>query len=125
MQYNTQIIKFGKNPKNVGTMDQNDADVGYSLVGSPSCGDFIELYIKIKKNKVNHAKFKAFGCTSAIASIEYLTRILKNKSIEAAQLITNKKIYHRLKLPPIKYHCSVLAEEAISEALKNFFDKSK
>lgn len=125
MPYNKTILDLGTDPKNAGTMNKDDPEVGYGLVGAPACGDVIALYIKIKNNKVIDAKFQAFGCTSAIASIEFLTRELKNKSISEAKTITNKQIYNQLKLPPIKYHCSVLAEEAVNKALNHFFDKQK
>ncbi len=125
MAYSKQVLDHFNNPKNVGEMDENAPDTGISIVGAPSCGDVLQFSIKIENDVIKDAKFKAFGCGSAIASSSYLTQEVIGKTIDQAMEITNKKIAQALALPPIKWHCSVLAEEAIKTAVDNYKKKSK
>lgn len=124
MSYNAKILKHFNDPKNVGELEDSD-DVGCGMVGAPSCGDVLKLSIKIKDNQIIDAKFLAFGCGAAIASSSLLTEKVIGKSIEDAEQISNKTISEELALPPVKLHCSVLAEEAIKEAIKNYKGKRK
>lgn len=125
MAYGKEVLDHFNNPKNVGEMDEKKKNTGVSTVGAPSCGDVLKFSIKIKNGKIKDAKFKAFGCGSAIASSSYLTQHVKGKTIEQALTITNKEIAQALVLPPIKYHCSVLAQEAIQEAIENYKSKQE
>lgn len=124
MAYSKKVIDHFKNPRNVGLMDKNSKETGVSLVGAPECGDALQFSIKIKDGKIEDAKFKAFGCASAIASSSHLTEEVKGKTVEEAMQINNKDIATHLSLPPIKYHCSVLAEEAIKNAIQNYKEKN-
>ena len=115
-----------KNPRNVGTLNKEDKNVGTGLVGAPECGDVMRLQIKVDDNGViEDAKFKTFGCGSAIASSSLATEWLKGKSVDDALNIDNMDIVEELALPPVKIHCSVLAEDAIKSAIKDYQDKNK
>ena len=126
MAYEKQLIDHFENPRNVGTLDKNDPEVGTGLVGAPACGDVMRLQIKVNNEGViEDAKFKTFGCGSAIASSSLVTMWVKSKTVEEAEKITNKQIVEELSLPPVKVHCSVLAEDAIKAAIKDWRAKSK
>lgn len=121
MAYSEKVIEHFENPGNVGTLDKNDPNVGTGLVGAPACGDVMRLQLKISDDGViQDAKFKTFGCGSAIASSSLVTEWVKGKSMEDAMKITNKDIALELSLPPVKIHCSVLAEDAIKAAIEDF-----
>ncbi|MBE2249648.1 MAG: Fe-S cluster assembly scaffold IscU [Myxococcus sp.] len=124
MAYSDKVIEHYENPHNVGTLDKEDPNVGTGLVGAPACGDVMRLQLKISDDgMIQDAKFKTFGCGSAIASSSLVTEWVKGKSIEDAVTITNKDIAQELSLPPVKIHCSVLAEDAIKAAIKDFQEK--
>jgi Fe-S cluster assembly scaffold IscU len=123
MAYNSKILDHVYNPRNVGDMDPDDPEVGIGLVGAPACGDVMQFCIRIKENKVVEAKFKTFGCGSAIAASSLLTELIKDKNISEAEKIKNKDIYDELKLPPVKFHCSVLAEDAVKAAISDWRSK--
>ena len=124
MAYEKQVIDHFENPRNVGTLDKDDPEVGTGLVGAPACGDVMRLQIKVnKKGIIKEAKFKTFGCGSAIASSSLITEWVKNKSVDDAQKITNKEIVEELSLPPVKVHCSVLAEDAVKAAINDWRQK--
>ena len=124
MAYANKTIDHFENPRNVGTLDKDDPAVGTGLVGAPACGDVMRLQIKVnKKGIIKEAKFKTFGCGSAIASSSLITEWVKNKSVDDAQKITNKEIVEELSLPPVKVHCSVLAEDAIKAAIDDWRQK--
>ena len=118
-KYHNNILDHYENPRNVGSFPKEDTNIGTGLVGAPACGDVMKLQIKVKNNIIIDSKFKTFGCGSAIASSSLITEIIKNKTIEEALLIKNKDIANYLKLPPVKLHCSMLAEDAIKAAIKN------
>ena len=121
MAYSDKVIEHFENPGNVGTLDKNDPNVGTGLVGAPACGDVMRLQLKFSDDGViQDAKFKTFGCGSAIASSSLVTEWVKGKSMEDAMKITNKDIAQELSLPPVKIHCSVLAEDAIKAAIEDF-----
>jgi nitrogen fixation NifU-like protein len=121
MAYSEKVIDHTENPRNVGTLDKNDENVGTGLVGAPACGDVMRLQIKVGANGViEDAKFKTFGCGSAIASSSLATEWLKGKSLEDAESIKNTQIVEELSLPPVKIHCSVLAEDAIKSAIADY-----
>ena len=125
MSYSDKVIDHYENPQNVGTLDKDDLNVGTGLVGAPACGDVMRLQLKINDNGIiEDAKFKTFGCGSAIASSSLITTLVKGKSIEAAQEISNVDIAKELSLPPVKIHCSVLAEDAIKAAIKDYKSKN-
>ena len=122
--YNDKILEHFENPKNVGSMNEKDTAVGTGLVGAPSCGDVMKLQLKISKDGIiEDAKFKTFGCGSAIASSSYVTTLLKGATIEEAKNVRNIDIAEELQLPPVKIHCSVLAEDAIKAAIKDYQSK--
>jgi len=124
MAYGNKIIDHYQNPRNVGSMDKNDASVGTGIVGAPECGDVMKLQIKCDENgRIVDAKFKTFGCGSAIASSSLATEWVKGKTIEEAMDIKNTEIVKELSLPPVKIHCSVLAEDAIRAAIKDYQEK--
>jgi len=123
MAYSDQVLDHYNNPRNVGKMDPSDPTVGTGMVGAPACGDVMRLQIKIEDNVVTDAKFKTYGCGSAIASSSLLTEWVKGKTVEAVQAIENTVIVEALSLPPIKIHCSVLAEDAIKSAVKDYISK--
>jgi nitrogen fixation NifU-like protein len=124
MAYSKEVLDHFKNPRNVGQLDENDENTGTSIVGAPSCGDVLQFSIKIEDGKIVDAKFKAFGCGSAIASSSYLTQQVIGKTVEEAMEIHNEDIASALSLPPIKWHCSVLAEDAIKGSIKNYKEKN-
>lgn len=119
--YHGRVIDHYENPRNIGSFDKNEENVFTSLVGAPACGDVMKLSIKVNdEGYITQAKFKTFGCGSAIASSSYSTEIIKNKHITEAENIKNSDIAKHLSLPPVKLHCSMLAEDAIKEAIKNY-----
>jgi nitrogen fixation protein NifU and related proteins len=121
MAYSDKVIDHYSNPRNVGTLDKSKANVGTGLVGAPECGDVMRLQIEVDENQViTDAKFKTFGCGSAIASSSLATEWLKGKSIDDALAIDNMEIVEELALPPVKIHCSVLAEDAIKAAINDY-----
>ncbi len=121
MAYSEKVIDHYENPRNVGTLDKNDEDVGTGLVGAPACGDVMRLQIRVGDDGViEDAKFKTFGCGSAIASSSLATEWLKGKTIDEADTIKNSMIAEELNLPPVKIHCSVLAEDAIKSAIADY-----
>ncbi|MFO0558730.1 MAG: Fe-S cluster assembly scaffold IscU [Polyangiales bacterium] len=124
MAYSDKVIDHYENPRNVGTLDKNDETVGTGLVGAPACGDVMRLQIKVSDDGViEDAKFKTFGCGSAIASSSLATEWIKGKTLEQAAEIKNETIAKELNLPPVKIHCSVLAEDAIKSAIDDFRKK--
>ena len=121
MAYSEKVIDHYENPRNVGTLDKNDEDVGTGLVGAPACGDVMRLQIRVGDDGViEDAKFKTFGCGSAVASSSLATEWLKGKTIDEADTIKNSMIAEELNLPPVKIHCSVLAEDAIKSAIADY-----
>ncbi len=126
MPYSSKVIDHYENPRNVGSLPKDDPNVGTGLVGAPECGDVMKLQIKVnpETNVIEDAKFKTFGCGSAIASSSLATEWLKGKTIEEASQIKNTQIVEELSLPPVKIHCSVLAEDAIRAAIKDYKNKS-
>jgi nitrogen fixation NifU-like protein len=125
MAYSEKVIDHYENPRNVGSLDKNDADVGTGLVGAPACGDVMKLQIKVGPDGIiQDAKFKTFGCGSAIASSSLVTEWVKGKSVDEAAKIKNTEIAQHLALPPVKIHCSVLAEDAIKAAVADYKQKS-
>lgn len=124
MAYSAKVIDHYENPRNIGSMDKKDYDVGTGLVGAPACGDVMKLQIKVNKDGIiEDAKFKTFGCGSAIASSSLITEWVKGKSIDAALEIKNTEIAAYLSLPPVKIHCSLLAEDAIKAAIHDYKNK--
>ena len=126
MAYSKNLIDHYENPRNVGSMDKESKEVGTGLVGAPACGDVMKLQIKVSDSGIiEDAKFKTFGCGSAIASSSLVTELIKGKTLEDAQKIKNTDIAKELSLPPVKIHCSVLAEDAIKAAIADYKDKNK
>jgi len=126
MAYSKKLIDHYENPRNVGSMDKESKEVGTGLVGAPACGDVMKLQIKVNDSGViEDAKFKTFGCGSAIASSSLITEWVKGKKIDQASEIRNTEIANHLALPPVKIHCSVLAEDAIKAAIADYKDKNK
>lgn len=123
--YYSKIMDHYENPRNVGSFDKTLSNIGTGLVGAPSCGDVMKLQINVKENKIIDAKFKVFGCGSAIASSSYATEMLKGKMLDDALHITNLEIAKHLKLPPVKLHCSMLAEDAIKHAVWDYKEKQR
>jgi len=125
MAYSEKLLEHFKHPKNVGTLNKDDKNVGTGLVGAPECGDVMRLQIQVDDatGKITDAKFKTFGCGSAIASSSLATEWLKGKSVDEALAIDNMAIVEELALPPVKIHCSVLAEDAIKSAIKDYKEK--
>jgi nitrogen fixation NifU-like protein len=124
MAYGDKVLQHYENPKNVGTLDKNDPNVGTGLVGAPACGDVMRLQVKISDDgKIEDAKFKTFGCGSAIASSSLVTEWVKGKTVDEAMTIKNTQIAQELSLPPVKIHCSVLAEDAIKAAIADWRKK--
>lgn len=124
MAYSKKLIDHYNSPRNVGSLNKSDENVGTGIVGAPECGDVMKLQLKIKNNVIEDAKFKAFGCGSAIASSSLVTEWVKGKSVDEVLEIKNTAIVEELSLPPIKVHCSVLAEDAIKAAIKDYKDKN-
>jgi len=124
MAYSDKVVDHFQNPQNVGSMDRNDPGVGTGMVGAPACGDVMKLQLKINDDGIiEDAKFKTFGCGSAIASSSLITTIVKGKHMTEAESISNSDIARELSLPPVKIHCSVLAEDAIKAAIKDWKEK--
>lgn len=125
MAYSDKVVDHYNNPRNVGSLDKNDQTVGTGIVGAPECGDVMKLQIKVDDGGlIEDAKFKTFGCGSAIASSSLATEWLKGKTVDEAEEIKNTQIVEELNLPPVKIHCSVLAEDAIKTALNDFREKN-
>jgi len=126
MAYSDKVLDHYENPRNVGTFDKDDTTVGTGMVGAPACGDVMRLQIKVNdEGIIEDAKFKTYGCGSAIASSSLLTEWVKGKSLTEASLIKNSDIAEELALPPVKIHCSVLAEDAIAAAIEDYKSKAK
>ena len=124
MTYSDKVIDHYENPRNVGTMDKDSPSVGTGLVGAPACGDVMKLQIEVKDDTITDACFKTFGCGSAIASSSLVTEMVKGKTLDNAVEIKNSDIAEELALPPVKIHCSVLAEDAIKAAIEDYKRKS-
>ena len=124
MAYSKQVLDHYENPRNVGRMDKDDSSVGTGMVGAPACGDVMVLQIKVEDGIINDAKFKTYGCGSAIASSSLITEWVKGKTLDQAAEIKNTEIVQELALPPVKIHCSVLAEDAIAAAIRNYKEKN-
>ena len=123
MAYNQKLLDHFENPQNVGSFDKNDDSVGTGLVGAPACGDVMKLQIKVEDGIIQDAKFKTFGCGSAIASSSLITEWVKGRTLNEAKSIKNVQIAKELALPPVKIHCSVLAEDSIRAAIKDYETK--
>ena len=125
MAYSDKVIDHYENPRNVGSFDKNDADVGTGMVGAPACGDVMKLQIKVDNDTgiITDAKFKTYGCGSAIASSSLVTEWVKGKTLDEAGAIRNSQIAEELALPPVKIHCSILAEDAIKAAVNDYRNK--
>jgi nitrogen fixation NifU-like protein len=124
MAYSEKVLDHYENPRNVGSFDKDDGHVGTGMVGAPACGDVMKLQIKVNENGIiEDARFKTYGCGSAIASSSLLTEWVKGKSLDEACEIKNTDIAEELALPPVKIHCSVLAEDAIKAAIENYHEK--
>ena len=124
MAYSDKVLDHYENPRNVGKMDMNDPKVGTGMVGAPACGDVMKLQIQIEEGIITDSKFKTYGCGSAIASSSLLTEWVKGMTIEEAEAIQNMEIVEELALPPVKIHCSVLAEDAIKSAIADYRKKN-
>jgi len=120
MAYSEKVIDHYENPRNVGKMDVGDVNVGTGMVGAPACGDVMKLQIRVENGIIQDAKFKTYGCGSAIASSSLLTEWVKGKTLEQAGKIKNTQIAEELALPPVKIHCSILAEDAIKAAIEDY-----
>jgi len=124
MAYSEKVVDHYENPRNVGSLDKDDPNVGTGMVGAPACGDVMKLQIKVNKNGIiEDARFKTYGCGSAIASSSLITEWVKGRSIEEASKIRNTEIANELSLPPVKIHCSILAEDAIKAAVDDYKKK--
>ncbi|MFQ5596517.1 MAG: Fe-S cluster assembly scaffold IscU [Nitrospiria bacterium] len=124
MSYSNKVIDHYNNPRNVGSLDKQDKEVGTGVVGAPECGDVMKLQLKISEGVIEDARFKTFGCGSAIASSSLATEWVKGKTIDEAFKIKNTEIVNELNLPPVKIHCSVLAEDAIKAAIADYKKKN-
>ena len=125
MAYSKKVLEHYNNPRNVGSLDKQADDVGTGVVGAPECGDVMKLQIQVEGDRIVDAKFKTFGCGSAIASSSLATEWIKGKTLEEAGQIKNTEIVQELSLPPVKIHCSVLAEDAIKSAVADYKAKAK
>ena len=125
MAYSNKVIDHYNDPKNVGSFTKEEEGVGTGLVGAPECGDVMKLQIKVEKDRIVDAKFKTFGCGSAIASSSLATEWVKGKTLDEAMNITNTDIVEELSLPPVKIHCSVLAEDAIKAAINDYKNRPR
>jgi nitrogen fixation NifU-like protein len=125
MAYSDKVIDHYENPRNVGSLDKGEEDVGTGLVGAPACGDVMKLQIRVVDGKIADAKFKTFGCGSAIASSSLATEMIKGMTLDQAEAIKNTQIVTELNLPPVKIHCSVLAEDAIKAAIADYRKKQE
>lgn len=124
MAYDEKILNYYEDRKNMGSLDKNDPNVGTGLVGAPACGDVVKLQIKVENGVISEAKFKTFGCGSAIASSALAVEMIHGKSLEEASTIRNQHIAEYLSLPPVKLHCSMLAEDAIKSAINDYRNKN-
>jgi len=120
MAYSNQVIDHYENPRNVGSFAKDDDDVGTGMVGAPACGDVMKLQIKVKDGIITDARFKTYGCGSAIASSSLVTEWVKGRSLDEAAALKNSEIAQELALPPVKIHCSILAEDAIKAAVADY-----
>ena len=120
MAYSNQVIDHYENPRNVGSFAKDDSDVGTGMVGAPACGDVMKLQIKVKDGIITDARFKTYGCGSAIASSSLVTEWVKGRSLDEAAALKNSEIAQELALPPVKIHCSILAEDAIKAAVADY-----
>ena len=123
MAYSDKVLDHYENPRNVGSFEKGDDDVGTGMVGAPACGDVMKLQIKVLDGIITDAKFKTYGCGSAIASSSLVTEWVKGRTLDEAATIRNTEIAQELALPPVKIHCSILAEDAIKAAIKDYRDK--
>ena len=123
MAYSEKVVDHYENPRNVGSFDKSDPDVGTGMVGAPACGDVMKLQIKVKEGIIVDAKFKTYGCGSAIASSSLVTEWVKGRTLDEAGKISNSQIAEELALPPVKIHCSILAEDAIKAAIEDYRKK--
>ena len=123
MAYSEKVLEHYERPRNIGSLDDGNSSIGTGLVGAPECGDVMKRQIEVKDNKIVDAKFKTFGCGSAIASSSLVTEWVKGKTLEEAGQIKNTEIVEELSLPPVKIHCSVLAEDAIKAAINDYKGK--
>lgn len=124
MAYSEKVIEHYENPRNVGSFDKSEGDVGTGLVGAPACGDVMKLQIRVRDGVIEDAKFKTFGCGSAIASSSLATEMIKGMTLDEAMGIKNTRLVEDLNLPPVKIHCSVLAEDAIKAAITDYKSKT-
>ncbi len=120
MAYSNQVVDHYENPRNVGSFEKGDEDVGTGMVGAPACGDVMKLQIKVKDGVITDARFKTYGCGSAIASSSLVTEWVKGRTLDEAAAIKNSEIADELALPPVKIHCSILAEDAIKAAVEDY-----
>lgn len=125
MAYSDKVIDHYENPRNVGSFSKDDADVGTGMVGAPACGDVMKLQIKVEDGVITDAKFKTYGCGSAIASSSLITEMVKGMTLDQASSIKNSEIAEELALPPVKIHCSILAEDAIKAAVEDYKKRLK
>ena len=125
MAYSEKVLDHYNNPRNVGILDAASKDVGTGMVAAPACGDVMKLQIEVKDNIIEDVKFKAYGCGSAIASSSMVSEMIKGMTLEEAREVKNTDIVEELSLPPVKIHCSVLAEDSIKAALKNYMSKQE
>ena len=123
MSYSQQVIDHYENPRNVGSFSKDDLDVGTGMVGAPACGDVMKLQIKVENGVITDAKFKTYGCGSAIAASSLVTEWVKGKTLDEAATLKNSTIAEHLSLPPVKIHCSILAEDAIKAAVEDYRKK--
>jgi nitrogen fixation NifU-like protein len=123
--YSKKVIDHYENPRNVGSLSEDKQSVGTAIVGAPACGDVMKLQVEIEDGIIKDAKFKTFGCGSAIASSSLITELVKGKSVDEALKIKNQDIADELELPPVKIHCSILAEDAIKAAINNYKEKNQ
>ena len=123
MAYSHKVVDHYENPRNVGSFDKSDTDIGTGMVGAPACGDVMKLQIKVVDGIITDAKFKTYGCGSAIASSSLITEMVKGMTLDNASLIKNSEIAEELALPPVKIHCSILAEDAIKAAVEDYRKK--
>jgi nitrogen fixation NifU-like protein len=120
MVYSAQVVEHYENPRNVGSFDKTDSDVGTGMVGAPACGDVMKLQIKVTDGVITDARFKTYGCGSAIASSSLITEMVKGMTLDQAGAIKNSELAEELALPPVKIHCSILAEDAIKAAVADY-----
>ena len=123
MAYSNKVLEHYENPRNVGSLDETSPNVGTGMVGAPACGDVMRLQIEVKDGIITNARFKTYGCGSAIASSSLATEMIKGKTLDQAQSVRNVDIVEELALPPVKIHCSVLAEDAIKAAMQDYRNK--